>query len=225
MSLRRSALHALALRAYRSRSLARAIFGLSFNPTGPSDYYFDATTVVLVRKVAPRIKRTDHVLDLGTGAHAVVGLSLWKKTGCRVTCADINPELVTLAAASVANNDGPIEVVHSELFANVSAAFNVVVFNPPYLQSERGEDFNLQNFRQTQWDGGDDGTRVISDFLDALAKRRAPVRAYMGVNRMFVPQDRVRSLVRPHATLSLIDTLRSPLLPADVHVIDRTSSE
>ena len=149
MSLRRSALHALALRAYRSRSLARALFGGSFIPAGPSDYYFDATTVVLVRKVAPRIKKTDHVLDLGTGAHAVVGLSLWKRTGCRVTCADINPELVTLATASIASNNGPMEAVQSELFANVSTAFNVVVFNPPYVQSNRGEDFNLQAFRRT----------------------------------------------------------------------------
>lgn len=208
------------MRAYRSRPLARAIFGLSFNPAGPKDYYFDVTSVVLVQKVAPRIKQTDHVLDLGSGAHAVVGLSLWKRTGCRVTCCDINPELVTLAAASIARNNGPIEAVHSELFANVNAEFNVVVFNPPYVQSNRGDDSNLEAFRRTQWDGGDDGTRVIRDFLDAFEDRQVPGRAYIGINRMFISRDQVQSLVLGHDSLSLVEILRLPLLPSDVYVID-----
>lgn len=212
------------MRAYRSRPLARAIFGLSFNPTGPNDYYFDVTSVVLVQKVAPRIKKTDHVLDLGTGAHAVVGLSLWKRTGCRVTCCDINPELVTLAAASIAINNGPIEAVHSELFTNVNAEFNVVVFNPPYVPSNRGGNSNLEPFRRTQWDGGDDGTRIIRDFLDAFENRQVPGRAYVGINRMFVPRDQVQSLVLQHDSLSLVEILSSPLLPSDVYVIDNQRS-
>ena len=224
MSILRSALQALSLPIYRSRRIAQAIFPISFFPTGPKDYYFDITTVVLVQRVAPRIHKNDHLLDLGTGAHAVVGLSLWKRIGCRVTCSDINPDLVDLAAKNIAENRAPLEVIHSRLFADVTAAFNVVVFNPPYVPADQAVGSRLAKLRRTQFDGGDDGMRVIREFLDDLANRSVPTCAYMGINRLCVPSERILALIRDHSSLSLIEFLPSRVLQCDVYVISNRRS-
>jgi len=219
----RLTLERFALRAYRSRRLAQAIFGISFLPADARDYYFDVTTAVLVRAVASRVRKTDHVLDLGTGAHAVVGLSLWKRTGCRVTCSDIDPQLVALAAKNITNNGAPLEVIRSRLFADVSAPFNVIVFNPPYLPSDDRGHPRLEGFRRNQWDGGADGTRVIRDFLTTFEARPIPARAYLGINRLYVPRDCVRSLIHAHRALSLIEIVHFPFLPPDVYVLENRS--
>jgi methylase of polypeptide subunit release factors len=207
----------LALNVYRSRPLARFIFGIDFLRSGPEDYYFDISTVVLFKRLCKVAKSSDHVLDLGTGAHAVIGLSVWKRIGCRVTCCDINAELVLLARKSIQKNNAPIEVVQSNFFANISTPFTIVTFNPPYIPSEIGKGTHA---RRSQWDGGDDGTRIIPPFLDALETREHDVTAYLAMNRLFVSREKMLSILRMHPKLSLRETVRSAILPITIYVID-----
>ncbi|MBL8863784.1 MAG: methyltransferase [Planctomycetes bacterium] len=213
-----SLVQALAMRVYRSKLVAQALFGIEFPPLGPKDYYFDISTHVVVREVGKRIGPQNHLLDLGTGSFAVIGLSLWKKTGCRVTCADLNPELAASSRRNVALNNAPIEVVDSDLFTNVTVPFDVVTFNPPYITTAAGQDLGIES-RPAQWDGGEDGLRAVRPFLEAVAARGNPVTAYLAMNTLFVKGDAVRALVAKEPGLEYLETIRSRLLPIELHVL------
>ena len=207
--------------ATRSRLLARALFGVDFRPLQEDETYFDVTTPVLVRRAARRLSPSSKVLDLGTGTTAVVGLALWRKVGCEVTSADVNPASVQLAQANVERNRAPIRVLQSSFFDGVDGAFDTVVFNPPYVPTEAGRRRGLSPRLRRQWDGGPDGLAVIDGFLAALeGDPRAPV-ALMGVNHRHTPRERVSALLAGHAGIEVEDVYRHPLLPVDVYVLRR----
>lgn len=213
----------LAMKAYRSKALARMLFGIDFPALGPKDYYFDISTLVVVRHVSRQLTPQDHVLDLGTGSFAVIGLSLWKKKGCRVTCCDINPELAASARDNVARNRAPIQVIESDLFANVAVPFNVVTFNPPYIRTSVGRDWNV-DARPGQWDGGEEGTRSVGPFLAAVAQRQNRVTAYLAMNTMFVKGDTIREMIARQPQLEFIRTIRAKVLPIELHVMANRSA-
>ena len=81
-------------RACRCRFLSRFIFRIDFHPLQKQDYYFDVTTPVLVQKAIKHLRRDSGVLDVGTGSSCVIGLSLWKRLGCRVMARDVDPEII-----------------------------------------------------------------------------------------------------------------------------------
>ena len=60
----------LAARLYRSRALARALFGVRCATPGPDDHLFDVTTIVLVRRARQLVGADTRVVDLGTGSQA-----------------------------------------------------------------------------------------------------------------------------------------------------------
>jgi methylase of polypeptide subunit release factors len=205
--------------ATRSRFLARALFGVDFRPLGEDETYFDATTLVLVRRAAERLTRDSRVLDMGTGTVAVVGLTLWKKLGCQVISVDVNPESVKLAQANIDRNHAPIRAIQSSFFTAVDQAFDAVVFNPPYVPTRAGLARGLPERFRSQWDGGKDGLDVIERFLTAWeADRRGPL-AIMGVNHRHAPRRSVLSVVEAHPGIRVEEIYRAPLLPVDVYAL------
>ena len=209
----------LATRAYRSRALARVFFGIDFLPRGSKDYYYDISTLVVVRRVARMLGPGRRLLDLGTGSYGVIGLSLWKKTGCDVTCCDIDPELVASTRRNIELNEAPISVVESDLFANVPGPFDVVTFNPPYIATSFGDRWNV-DARQSQWDGGEEGSDAVAPFLASVAARDHSVTACLAMNTIFVKRDRIRAMVADQPELELVETYRAPVLPIELHTIE-----
>jgi methylase of polypeptide subunit release factors len=210
--------------ATRSRLLARALFGVDFRPLQEDETYFDVTTPVLVREAARRLTRSSRVLDLGTGTVAVIGLALWRRLGCEVTSADVNPESVALARANVDRNRAPIRVLESTFFDAVEDSFDAVVFNPPYVPTEAGRRRGLSARFRRQWDGGPDGLAVIDGFLAALeADGRDPL-VLMGVNHAHTPRGHVTALIDTHADVRTEEVYRHPLLPVDVYVLRKRRS-
>src|SRR5262245_9395363 len=120
------------LRAARMPLVARALFGVQFAPLGKEDYIFDITTIALFRFLTHTLDSRSRLLDMGTGAAAVLGLAVWRRVGCHVIASDVNPELVTSARRNVAHNCAPIEVVQSRFFDSLDEGFDVVSFNAPY---------------------------------------------------------------------------------------------
>lgn len=92
-------------------------------------------------------------LDLGCGSGFLA--ILLAKRGCTVTAADINPAAVAATERNAAINFCQLEVVQSDLFENVKDAFDLIVFNPPYLPEDEPIDW--------QWSGGID---IIRRFLE-----------------------------------------------------------
>lgn len=212
-------LQAFAHRIYSSRAIAQYIFELKFQPMKSAYYYFDITTYTILKKVIPRLTKSNVVLDLGTGPHAVVGLSTWKRIGCKVISVDINPNLASFARQTIQLNSAPIEVVESDLFTNVRDRFDTVIFNAPYVPTGDGESWNLSKETQTQWDGGADGTEVIQKLFRALANYKDPVTCFMGINGLLVPQKAVYSLLKNFPGLHCPEIIKIGMLPTDVYVI------
>ena len=243
-----SLLRRAARRVASSPRLAHALLGIEVPPIGEGRRYFDLTTIVLVRVVAPRIDGSSRVLDMGTGAFAAIGLALWKRTGCSVVSSDIDAGLVAQARANVALNGAPIDVVPARFFDGVFAgsgeaagieadaapgarhssstiptAFDCVTFNAPYVPTGLvGDDGGVARYAG-QSDGGEAGTDVIEGFLDAFAQEPRVRRAYLGVNTMMVPRHVVEARIRARPGLRLEEILQIPPLPVDVLAISRRS--
>lgn len=96
-------------------------------------------TEVLVEE-AIRIIRQDlpdaKVLDLCTGS-GCIGISI--QSFCpdvTVTGADISQEALQVAQKNAVQNQMPVQFVHSNLFAEISDTYDMIVSNPPYIPSE-----------------------------------------------------------------------------------------
>jgi hypothetical protein len=193
----------------RSRPLARRLFGVDFPALGSGDQYFDVTTPLLVRAAARRLGEGRRLLDMGTGAFAVIGLALWRRTGCQVVSTDIHPRILEQARANVALNAAPIRVVRSRFFDELDEEFDVVTFNPPYVPSALASDPTYARPFDFQSDGGPEGVSVIEGFYEAFAARGGQAVACLAVNELFVSGEKARRLLaaRPGLVLEGIDRI------------------
>ena len=211
----------IAYKACRLRFLSQAIFRIDFAPVGKEDYYFDVTTPVIVKKAAEILSRDSRVLDMGTGSSCVIGLSLWKKFGCHVMASDINPEIIALAGENIRRNRAPVRVISSRFFDNVDENFDIVIFNPPYVPTGKGEAQGLPRTRRTQWDGGLDGTDTVKGFLDAFGKLHYPLKALLGVNFLRIPRETILDMLKKKRDISVDSIYRHPILPVDIYRLHR----
>ncbi|MFB6147795.1 MAG: HemK2/MTQ2 family protein methyltransferase [Candidatus Nanohaloarchaea archaeon] len=98
------------------------------------------------------------VLDMGTGSGILAVTAAEKEAD--VTAADIDPGALEDAEELAEEKDVDVEFVESDLFDNVEGKFDLVVFNPPYLQGDR---FNAL-------EGGESGVELTSRFLQQSAE-------------------------------------------------------
>ncbi len=105
------------------------------------------------------------VLDLGTGT-GIQGIAAALK-GCEVTFVDIDPEAVRCAKVNAIANGISGEFVISDMFENVRGRYDTVIFNPPYVPTDKIEELST--------DGGKDGRFLIdrfwSEFREHLTDR------------------------------------------------------
>ena len=110
------------------------------------------------------IKEGDLVLDMGTGCGLLAVLAAEKAR--KVVAVDANPHAQRCAVHNASLNGvaGKIEVRHGSLFETVKAdeRFDVILFNAPYLPSEKWEEHDLAS---SAWAGGESGRRVIDRFI------------------------------------------------------------
>jgi release factor glutamine methyltransferase len=100
------------------------------------------------------------VLDLGTGT-GIQGITAALR-GCDVTFADVDQNALECAKINAKLNGVDGAFVLSDLFNAVENRFNTIIFNPPYLESERVKDLAL--------DGGPKGRLLMDRFLDSYKK-------------------------------------------------------
>ena len=205
----------------KSRYAARLIFKIDFKPVKKGAYYFDMTTLVLTKLVLGEFIKEDRVLDMGTGTSSIIGLTLWKQCGCYVVCSDINPEIVSMAQKNVEFNQAPIQVKHSNLFENIEEDFDIVIFNPPYVPTKKGIISNLSKQFQSQWDGGEDGSVIVKQFLDEFQQVKRSVRAYVGINYWYLPKEKFLPMIEMKKDLKLRKIYRHTFLPIEVFIIEK----
>jgi release factor glutamine methyltransferase len=129
-------------------------------------------TECLVERVIDCIKENNSrtVLDIGTGSGAII-ISLAALTDISGTAVDISENALAQAAENAkANNVADrIDFIQSDLFENVSGSFDIIVSNPPYIESEvvTELDSQVKDYEPLRaLDGGKDGL----DFYRAIAE-------------------------------------------------------
>jgi release factor glutamine methyltransferase len=116
------------------------------------------------------IKKGDKVFEIGTGC-GVVALECARR-GADVVCSDVNPFAVKLTGRNYFLNEslisGGFDVRKGDLFSVVKPGetFDVIVFNPPYLPTKKGD--NVGGWFDVATGGGMSGLVVIERFLGGL---------------------------------------------------------
>ena len=131
--------------------------------------------VEIVLKVAPQ-KPMD-VLDMGCGS-GVIGLTLAaERPECRVKLVDVSPEALSLSRENAQKTGvGNVDFSQSDLFSDVSAEFDLIVANLPYVASgevttmakELSYDPSLALF------SGEDGLDLLRKFIPAAYAHMKP---------------------------------------------------
>ena len=75
------------------------------------------------------------VLDMCTGTGAIA-ISVAHYTKAKVTASDISKKALEVARENAQNLNADVNFIESDLFENINEKFDVIVSNPPYIESE-----------------------------------------------------------------------------------------
>ena len=140
------------------------------------------------------VNKDDFVLDMGTGC-GILGVLAAKKARS-VIAVDINPHAVccTKMNAKLNRVERKVNILQGDLFQPIREGekFDVILFNPPYLPSEKEEQ---KTWVEKAWAGGPDGRELINKFLLKASK-------YLKVNgRILLVQSTISNVERTMQTL------------------------
>lgn len=76
-----------------------------------------------------------NILDLGTGSGAI-SIALGKKLDSNVTGVDISDKALEIAKNNALQNNININFIKSDMLENVTGKYDIVISNPPYIDSE-----------------------------------------------------------------------------------------
>jgi len=108
------------------------------------------------------VAASQRVLEVGTGS-GWVAERVSEETGASVVASDLNPH-----ATRQARGRG-LEAVRADLVAPFrDGAFDVVLFNPPYLPEDAAA--ARDDWMECALSGGEDGRAVVEPFLDAVGR-------------------------------------------------------
>ncbi len=124
---------------------------------------------------AIRREAGERFLEVGTGTGLV---ALHAARFGPAIATDANRDAVGLARANARRNGLPLQVVRTNLAEGIRGPFDVVAFNPPYLEGRPRDELDRA------WAGGDQGSEISLRFLGDLPRiLRADGRAYLLLSR------------------------------------------
>jgi release factor glutamine methyltransferase len=119
------------------------------------------------------VKEPDRVLDMGTGCGILAIVAAKKATS--VLAVDVNPYAVRCARKNALHNDtcSKMDFVEGDLFTSFRepAKFDVILFNAPYLPTEKTEG---TSWIERAWTGGETGRQVIDRFVSQAPAHLEP---------------------------------------------------
>jgi release factor glutamine methyltransferase len=116
-----------------------------------------------------QIKNEDRVFEIGTGC-GLIALEC-ARLGAEVICSDINPYAIKLVKKNYHENKfklkGLIDVRYGNLFSvlNKNEKFDVIIFNPPYLPTDKNDVIDKEDWINIATNGGIDGLNLIIKYI------------------------------------------------------------
>lgn len=128
-----------------------------------TDVYQPAEDSLLLAEASVEaVDSRDQVLEVGTGS-GYVAATVGDESGASVVGADVNPY------ACMQARDRGVPVIRGDLVSPFrDDAFDVVLFNPPYLP--RDEEAERDDWMEVALSGGKSGRAVVDPFLDAVGR-------------------------------------------------------
>ena len=163
---------------------------------------------ILVTKALEYTNPSSTVLDMcaGSGCIGIAVAKLGKIAS--LTGADICPYAIKVATFNAEVNKVPAKFVVSDMFASITGTFDVIVTNPPYIETERVgyEDPATLDEPSIAFDGGHDGL----DFYHILARDAAKHLNPSGVMLMEIDRDQGKDIhqIFTAAGWQILDTVK-----------------
>lgn len=93
-------------------------------------------TEVLVEEVLKRTKDGACVLDMCTGSGCILLSILHEKKNCMGVGADISEKALKVAKKNAEDLGILVSFVHTDLFEHITGKYDIIVSNPPYIQTD-----------------------------------------------------------------------------------------
>ncbi|MBE7076721.1 MAG: peptide chain release factor N(5)-glutamine methyltransferase [Clostridiales bacterium] len=131
-------------------------------------------TEILVELALDSIKENDYkdVLDVCTGS-GCIAVTIKKNADVNVTAVDISSKALDVARMNAKTHETEIEFIKSDMFQAVEKTFDLIVSNPPYIDSEDIEDLDVEVKEydpRLALDGGEFGLKFYHIIHDNLRK-------------------------------------------------------
>ncbi|MBA3469038.1 MAG: peptide chain release factor N(5)-glutamine methyltransferase [Herpetosiphonaceae bacterium] len=112
------------------------------------------------------------VVDLGTGSGCIAIALAYHAPRCRVYGLDLSPAALAVAERNVARHQlgERVTLLHSDGFAALPEAVDLVVSNPPYTLLDEIDEGVRRHEPHLALDGGPDGLAAYRELLPAAAK-------------------------------------------------------
>jgi release factor glutamine methyltransferase len=126
-----------------------------------SCYIPSEDTFLLLETLQKNIKKYNSALEIGVGS-GVISLYLYDFVK-NIDCCDINREVVEYLKNIKKENNLKINIYESYLFKELKKKYDLIVFNPPYVPSEK---VDVNDVFSLATDGGVDGVEIINEFIE-----------------------------------------------------------
>lgn len=147
-------------------------------------------TEILVEEIIEICKYREDVpkiLDICTGSGAIA-VALAKQIKVEMVASDISSKALEIAEKNAKSHGVNIELTQSDMFEKINQKFDMIVSNPPYIETKTIESLSpeVKNEPQIALDGGEDGLkfyRVLAQKAKDYLKENGVLAVEIGYNQ------------------------------------------